>query len=178
LTETTRVERIITPSLEAMGFRVVRISFGGGGRPTLQIMAEPADGRPMSVEHCAEISRAVSALLDVDDPIPLAYTLEVTSPGIDRPLISRQDFERFAGFEAKVELARSRDGRKRFRGKLVGMEGDDVALDVEGERVAVPLAEVLRAKLLLTDELIKAVRDAQQGADNAAAEGGIIGVGQ
>ena len=168
LTEIGSIERIITPSLEAMGFRVVRVTYGGGARPTLQIMAEPADGTAMTVEHCADISRAVSALLDVEDPIPVAYALEVTSPGIDRPLVTRQDYERFAGYEAKLETSRPHDGRKRFRGKLLGMIGDDVALDVEGQRVAVPLSDVYRAKLLLTDELIQATQRAHQAARDAA----------
>jgi len=168
LTEIGSIERIITPSLEAMGFRVVRVTYGGGGRPTLQIMAEPADGSAMTVEHCADISRAVSALLDVEDPIPLAYALEVTSPGIDRPLVARQDYDRFAGYEARIETSRLHDGRKRFNGKLLGMAGDDVALDMAGQRVTVPLADIFRAKLVLTDELIQATQRAHQAARDAA----------
>ena len=158
------IERLIGPSLDGMGFRLVRVSYGGGGRPVLQIMAEPSDGRPMSVEHCAEISRVVSAILDVEDPIPSAYTLEVTSPGIDRPLVSRDDYRRFAGFEAKLELNRAVDGRKRFRGRLLGADESAVRLVLDGEgEVKVPLGDILKAKLVLTDELLEAARKSQAG---------------
>ena len=151
------IERMIAPSLESMGFRLVRVSFGGGSRPTLQIMAEPSNGSGMTVEHCADISRAVSALLDVEDPIKIAYVLEVTSPGIDRPLISRDDFQRYAGFEAKFETERLIDGRKRFKGVLVGIdEQDRVTVTDEKGTAAVPFAEIRKAKLILTDALLKA----------------------
>ena len=151
------VEGLIGPSLSAMGFRLVRVSFGGGGRPVLQIMAEPADGRPMSVEHCAEISRVVSAILDVEDPIPSAYMLEVTSPGIDRPLVSREDFRRFAGFEAKLELGRAVEGRKRFRGEIQGLDGRDfVTIVEETGAFAIPFADIVKAKLVLNDALLAA----------------------
>jgi ribosome maturation factor RimP len=157
LREIAVIERLIGPSLEGMGFRLVRVSFGGGGRPVLQVMAEPADGRPMSVEHCAEISRVVSAILDVEDPIPSAYMLEVTSPGIDRPLVSRDDFRRFAGFEAKLELNHAVDGRKRFRGKIQAVDEQDcVTVTEEAGPVAVPFTDIIKAKLLLTDELLAA----------------------
>jgi len=153
------VEQLIGPSLEAMGFRLVRVSFGGGARPVLQIMAEPANGSAMTVEHCAEISRTVSAILDVEDPIPSAYLLEVTSPGIDRPLIARDDYRRFAGFEARVELDRPVDGRKRFRGRIQPIdESDRVTIIEEAGPVAVPFADIAKAKLVLTDELIAATQ--------------------
>src|SRR3546814_4087032 len=100
---TTEVDRIIAPSLEAMGYELVRVHLSGAGRLTLQIMAERTDRATMTVEDCAEISRAVSALLDVEDPIAGPYTLEVSSPGIDRPLTPLADFDRFAGFDARVE---------------------------------------------------------------------------
>ncbi len=155
--EISIIERLIGPSLEGMGFRLVRVSYGGGGRPVLQIMAEPADGSPMSVEHCAEISRVVSAILDVEDPIPSAYTLEVTSPGIDRPLVSRDDYRRFAGFEAKLELNRAVDGRKRFRGKIEAVDGGDhVPVTEEAGRFLLPFSDIIKAKLMLTDELLAA----------------------
>lgn len=147
---------MIAPSLEAMGYRVVRVAFTGGRRATLQVMAERSDAATMTVDDCAAISHTVSALLDVADPVEGAYMLEVSSPGIDRPLVRREDFERFAGFEAKLELARPRDGRRRFRGRLLGVDGDDVRLLVGDEPVLLPLAEVARAKLVLTDELIAA----------------------
>jgi ribosome maturation factor RimP len=157
LKEISIIERLIGPSLEGMGFRLVRVSYGGGGRPVLQIMAEPADGSAMSVEHCAEISRVVSAILDVEDPIPSAYTLEVTSPGIDRPLVSRDDYRRFAGFEAKLELNRAVDGRKRFRGKIEAVDAEDhVPVTEEAGRFLLPFTDIIKAKLMLTDELLAA----------------------
>lgn len=153
------IERLIGPPLEAMGFRLVRVSFGGGARPVLQIMAEPADGRAMTVDHCADISRTVSAILDVEDPIKTAYLLEVTSPGIDRPLIAREDYRRFAGFEARIELERAVDGRKRFRGRIQpNDESDQITILEEAGPVAIPFADILKAKLVLTDELIDATQ--------------------
>jgi ribosome maturation factor RimP len=154
---------MITPSLDAMGYRIVRVAFTGGRRPTLQIMAERRDGAAMSVDDCADISRTVSALLDVADPIPVAYALEVSSPGIDRPLIDRDDFVRFAGYEAKVEMSNLIDGRKRFRGRLLGADDGAVRIAVEDREVALPLADVVRAKLVLTDELLAAAQKQQSG---------------
>jgi ribosome maturation factor RimP len=152
--DTSKIEAMIAPSLEAMGYRVVRVAVTGGRRPTLQIMAERADDQAMRVEDCTEVSRMVSALLDVADPIVGAYLLEVSSPGIDRPLVRPEDFARFAGFEAKVELNAPVDGRKRFRGRLLGVEGDQLRLLVDALPVALPIAAVARAKLVLTDELL------------------------
>jgi ribosome maturation factor RimP len=154
LVDNGKIEALIAPSLEAMGYRVVRVAVTGGRRATLQIMAERVDDKAMTVEDCADISRTVSALLDVADPIATAYTLEVSSPGIDRPLVRREDFARFAGFEAKIELTSPVEGRRRFRGKLLGVEGDDVRVLVDAAPVALPLAAVVRAKLVLTDELL------------------------
>ena len=156
--DTGKIEAIIAPSLEAMGYRLVRVAVTGGRRATLQVMAERADDRAMTVEDCADISRTVSALLDVADPIAGAYTLEVSSPGIDRPLVRREDFARFAGFEAKIELAAPRDGRRRFRGRLLGVEGDAVRMLVDAAEIELPLASVTRAKLVLTDELLAAAQ--------------------
>ena len=151
------IEALIAPSLEAMGYRVLRTAFTGGGRrATLQVMAERADEAAMSVDDCSLVSQTVSALLDVADPIAESYMLEVTSPGIDRPLVRREDYERFAGFEAKVELNQPLDSRRRFRGRLLGLDGDAVKLNLGAEVVRLPLALIARAKLLLTDELITA----------------------
>ena len=154
--DTEEIARMVSPPLAAMGYRLVRVVFTGGRRPTLQVMAERGDEAGMTVEDCAEISHSVSALLDVADPIPGGYVLEVSSPGIDRPLVAREDFDRFAGHAAKVEMGRAIDGRKRFRGRLLGVAGDTVRLAVEAGEVALPLGEVVRAKLVLTDELIAA----------------------
>jgi ribosome maturation factor RimP len=163
LFETRPITAMIAPSLDAMGYRVVRVAFTGGRRPTLQIMAERRDAAAMSVDDCADISRTVSALLDVADPIPVAYALEVSSPGIDRPLIDRDDFVRYAGYEAKVEMSNLIDGRKRFRGRLLGADDGAVRIAVEDREVALPLAEVVRAKLVLTDELLAAAQKQQSG---------------
>ena len=155
--DAVKIEEMIGPSLSAMGYSVVRVAFTGGrSRPTLQIMAERLDEAAMTVEDCEAISHTVSALLDVADPIETAYQLEISSPGIDRPLTRRADYERFAGFEAKVETLRPVDGRRRFRGKLMGLEGDDAKLLVGDETVLLPFDAISSAKLVLTDELIAA----------------------
>lgn len=148
------VARLIAPSLEAMGYVIVRVRLSGGGRPTLQIMAERPDGKEMTVDDCADISRAVSALLDVEDPIAGAYVLEVSSPGLDRPLTRPEDFTRFAGHEAKIELSDAVDGRKKFRGRLIGLEGETVRIAAEEGESVLPLAIIRSAKLVLTDALI------------------------
>src|SRR5438067_6725212 len=153
-TDTNEIARIIEPSLEAMGYRLVRVSFIGARGATMQIMAERVDQAAMTVEDCAEISRSVSALLDVADPIAGAYTLEVSSPGVDRPLVRPEDYDRFAGFEAKIELSQPVSGRKRFRGRLLGRAGDHVRLIAETGEVEVPLSAIARATLILTDDLI------------------------
>jgi len=156
--DTTGIETLIEPTLDGMGYRVVRVAFTGGRRATLQIMAERRDAGAMTVEDCADISRTVSALLDVADPIASAYYLEVSSPGIDRPLMRREDYQRFAGCEAKIELASPRDGRRRFRGRIAGLDGDQVRIDLGTEEVVLPLAAITRAKLVLTDELLSSTK--------------------
>jgi ribosome maturation factor RimP len=158
-----RIATLIEPSLDAMGYRLVRVQMSGGRRPTLQIMAERRDDVPMTVDDCADISRSVSAILDVADPIPGQYSLEVSSPGIDRPLVKREDFARFIGYEARVELSQPIEGgRKRFKGKLLGIDGDEIRMVAEdGGKVAFPFAAVHRAKLVLTDELLAAAQRQQ-----------------
>ncbi len=151
-----RVETIIAPSLEAMGYAVVRVRLSGAQVPVLQVMAERSADGAMTVENCAEVSRTVSALLDVEDPIRGAYTLEVSSPGIDRPLTRLRDYDRYAGFEARVEMRRPVDGRKRFRGKVLGLDGEAVKLATDAGEVRLAFADIDTAKLVLTDELIAA----------------------
>ena len=148
------VERLLEPPIEGLGYELVRVRLTGGGAPTLQIMAERKDRREMSVDDCAEISRLVSALLDVEDPIAGSYTLEVSSPGLDRPLVRAGDYDRFAGSEVRVETRRPIGGRKRFRGRLVGRRGADVVVAVGDVEHAIPFDEVLRGKLMLTDAAI------------------------
>jgi len=130
----------------------------------LQVMIERADGEEISVEDCATASRAISALLDVEDPISDAYELEVSSPGIDRPLTRPKDFERYSGFVARIEIKHAVDGRKRFRGRLLGLADDSVRLagdDTPDTEYSLPLAGIVRAKLVLNDELLAASRRTQ-----------------
>ena len=159
-----RISSLIAPTLDAMGFELVRVALQGRQNQTLQIMAERRDRNPMTVEDCADISRAISALLDVEDPIAGAYTLEVSSPGIDRPLTRPGDYERFAGFEAKIDTSLPVDGRKRFRGRVLGLTEDgQVRLAGEtGDELAIPLTNIQRAKLVLTDDLIAAAMNEEQ----------------
>lgn len=147
---------MVEPTIADLGFNTVRVEFLGLKSPRVQIMVERRDEGTLTLDDCAAVSRAVSALLDVEDLVPGAYTLEVSSPGIDRPLVRLNDFDRFAGFEAKVELARPLDGRRRFRGRLRGTDGELVRLESSDGAVAVPYADIHRAKLVLTDELIQA----------------------
>jgi len=157
---------LLDPVAEAAGYAIVRLRLmGGTDARRLQVMAErPSDG-DMNVEDCARLSRAFSEILDPADPISGEYTLEVSSPGVDRPLTRLADFDTFEGFEARLELDRVAEGRKRFRGVLAGTEGDQVAIDLEGEEetALIPFAWVTDAKLVLSDELMK------RGADIRAA---------
>jgi ribosome maturation factor RimP len=160
-----RLDDLIAPRLDAMGYDLVRVMFQGKSRPTLQVMAERRDGQPMTVDDCAEISRALSAVLDVEDPIVSAYVLEVSSPGIDRPLTRPKDFAVWAGFEVKIEADQPVEGRRRFKGRLLGLDGDGrVGIATEAGEAHIPLQEVRSAKLVLTDDLIAAVtKDQGQG---------------
>ena len=162
-----RLAGIVEPLIVSMGFELVRIRLMSGKSTTLQIMAERPDGG-IEVDDCAKISTAISAVLDVEDPILDAYTLEVSSPGIDRPLTRLKDFDAYEGYEAKVETAELIDGRKRFRGVLAGIEGDEVLINIEqgGEDVTVGLKFdwLADAKLVLTDDLIKAMLKARKDA--------------
>ena len=160
-----QIAKLIGPIADELGYELVRVQVQGGARrATLQIMAERRDRTAMIVEDCARLSRAISNLLDEVDPIAGEYTLEVSSPGIDRPLMKRADYERFLGHEAKIEMNAAIDGRKRFQGVIAALDGDTVMLDSEGTMTPLPLAQVKSAKLILTDRLIAAVED-----ENAAA---------
>jgi ribosome maturation factor RimP len=152
------LEALVGPAVEAAGFRLVRLRLMGGKHKTLQIMAERPDGT-MNVEDCAELSRALSEALDAADPISDDYTLEVSSPGIDRPLTAPEDFARFAGHEVRLELHAPMDGRKRFKGLLIGLDARDIIVDASGAigtaRMRFPFNEIAEAKLVLTDKLIQ-----------------------
>lgn len=148
---------LLEPVVVGMGFELVRISYGGTDRPILQVMAEREDGT-MAIEDCTALSREISTILDMEDPIGGNYELEVSSPGIDRPLTRLKDFERFSGFEAKVVLKLSVGDRRRFRGKLLGVKGDDILLRTSdsNEDCQFYFDDIQSAKLIITDELIKA----------------------
>lgn len=152
-----RLAEIVAPLIEGMGYELVRLRMQGGRHPLLQIMADKPEGG-IDVEDCAAISTAVSAALDVDDPIEDKYTLEVSSPGIDRPLTRLKDFDVWADYEARIETTEQIDGQRRFKGMLRGTEGDEVLIEIEqgGETVTIGLKFdwLADAKLILTDELI------------------------
>ena len=154
-----RVSSVVAPVLHGMGYRLVRIKVSGEAGCTVQIMAERPDGS-MRIEDCEAISKALSPVLDIADPIDKAYRLEVSSPGIDRPLVRRSDFERHAGHLAKVEMAIAHQGRKRFRGTIGKIDGDLVRLHRDDTRkdedadVMLPMEDIADARLVLTDELI------------------------
>lgn len=156
-----RLLSLVQPVAEGIGMEIVRLRVQGGRRPHLQIMAERAGGAPTDVEDCARLSRALSPTLDAADPISEAYTLEVSTPGIDRPLTRPGDFARWVGHAVKIELARPIDGRRRFTGIITGEDNDGahIELDDETELVA-GIHEMSRASLVLTDELIEAARAA------------------
>lgn len=151
------LEARIAPTLEAMGFEVVRVALTGGPRRTLQVMADRRDGSLISVDECGEISQALSAIFDVEEPIKGSYDLEVSSAGIDRPLTRSKDFATYAGFEAKVETKAPLAGRRRFKGLLKGVTAaNEIVIAVDGTDVSVPFDAVGNAKLVLTDALIAA----------------------
>jgi ribosome maturation factor RimP len=169
-----RVAAVVEPAVEGLGFRLVRVKVSGQNGTTVQIMAERPDGT-MDVEGCEALSRAVSPLLDLEDPISGAYNLEVSSPGIDRPLVRGSDFTRWAGHEAKIELAVPLEGRKRFRGIIRGLDGETVLIELpdapgDDEVVAqLALRDIGEARLVMTDELIReSLRRGKAAADAAA----------
>lgn len=166
-----KVLAVIEPAAEDLGYRIVRVRLSGLKRKRLQIMAERRSDGEMGIEDCEALSRAVSPVLDASDPIQGEYDLEVSSPGIDRPLIALEDFARFAGHEAKLELARSIDNRRRFRGMIVGVEDEMVLLAMEGAEapVRLPFASLSDARLVLTDALIEQSLKAAKLREAAAA---------
>ncbi len=169
-----QIATIVEPVLADLGFRLVRVVVSGRNGSTVQIMAERPDGT-ITVEECAEISRNLSPVFDVHDPIRGQYTLEVSSPGIDRPLVRPSDFEDWAGHEAKIELKEPVSGRRRFRGILEGIEGEEVRIEVDLDQLGrqvlgLPIGLLGEARLVLTDELIReALRRAKKSVKEQAA---------
>lgn len=172
-----RIAALVEPALHELGYRLVRVRLSGRDGTTLQIMAERPDGS-MTIDDCSRVSRVLSPLLDVEDPIAGEYNLEISSPGIDRPLVRVSDFTRWAGHEARIETAAMIDGRKRFRGAIVGVDDDGLRLATrdaakEPVEVAVPLELIGEARLVLTDTLIaEALRRGKQAAAGMADEAG------
>ena len=145
--------KTIEPALTDMGYELVRVTVQGKELQTLQIMAERTDRQEMGLEDCTRISRTASALLDVADPFPGKWVLEVSSPGIDRPLVKLADYERFKGEHAKIELETEINGRRRFKGILKGTVGEDILLDFEGNELKLPFNQIQHAKLTLPEEI-------------------------
>jgi ribosome maturation factor RimP len=151
----SRINEIIEPSLSAVGYALVQVKLADGKRKTLSIMAERADGVMMSFDDCELITNTVSALLDVEEPISGAYNLEVCSPGLDRPLVRKEDYTRFAGQDAKMETIIPVSGRKRFRGTLKGLVGDAVSIHTTEGEFELPLSHIRTAKLVPSDEIVR-----------------------
>lgn len=174
MADVAELTRLIEPAAKAEGLELVRVKMmGGKSDPTLQVMAERPDTRQLTLEDCGRLSRRLSDILDEADPIEEAYRLEVSSPGIDRPLTRLKDFEDWKGHEAKISLAHAQDGRKQFTGDLIGVEGDTILIDVQnvGE-TRLPFDKVHSAKLLMTDRLIEATAPlSAEGADSIKVEG-------
>ena len=154
------IENLIAPTLRDRGYGLVRVQLSGSRRQTLQVMAEQLDGAAMTVNDCTDISRALSAVLDVEDPIGGSYALEISSPGIDRPLVRLEDFGRYIGFQAQVQTKIILDGQRKFCGRLVGVSATNVSIDIgDGDRVVqIPFVEIGDAKLVLTEDLVVAAR--------------------
>ena len=154
---------LVAPIIESMGFDVVRVMLMGGQRQTLQIMIERKDGNNLVVDDCAAVSRAISDILDEKDPIDGEYSLEVSSPGIDRPLTKPDHFARFVGYETKIETDESVEGRKRFKGRILALdEGNVIRFDMDGKEYHIPFDAIAKAKLVLNDELWAEYVEAQE----------------
>jgi ribosome maturation factor RimP len=174
LADVAGIARLIEPEVKRLGYDLVRVMMiGGASDPTLQVMAERPDTRQLDLTDCEKLSRSLSDLLDREDPVEGSYRLEVSSPGIDRPLTRAADYSDWAGHEARITLAAPRDGRKQFSGKLEGLDHDQVRLtDKAGQAHALPLSAISSAKLVLTDKLIQATAPlSTEGADTIKTEG-------
>ena len=173
MTDVAQLTKLIEPEVTRLGFDLVRVSLSGTKYVSLQVMAEDPKTGQLTLDECATISRALSTMLDEVDPIEDEYRLEVSSPGIDRPLTRAKDWTDWAGHEAKVSLTDAIDGRKRFFGIVKGLEGDTALIEVDGAEVRLPLTAIQSAKLTLTDALIKASKPlSSEGADDIIEEKG------
>ena len=174
MTDIAAIAKLLEPEAKALGFDLVRVAmFGGKSDPTLQVMAERPDTRQLDLSDCEALSRRVSEVLDAEDPIEEAYRLEVSSPGIDRPLTRLKDYADWAGFDARIRLVEPLEGRKHFDSHLLRVEDDTVFVYAEkvGE-LAIPFAQIVSAKLILTDALLKATAPLNaDGADRLSQEG-------
>ena len=166
----SHLEPVFEPVIEKAGFRLVRLRIMGGAAKTLQVMAERPDGS-MDVEGCATLSHALLDFIEAEDPIEGDYEIEVSSPGIDRPLTRLMDFARWAGHEAKIELHNPIEGRRRFRGVLLGLDGQDVAIRADNSETKFPFRAIANAKLVLTDKLINEDLKARNSAGASARAG-------
>ena len=156
---------MLEPTINNLGFDLVRIMTIGNVNPTLQVMIERKDRNNMVVDDCAIVSRAISVILDEKDPISGRYTLEVSSPGLDRPLVALENFVRFEGFEAKIETDTEIEKRKRFKGRIIRVDGEDIIFLMDDKEWTIPYDAVSKAKLLLTDELL-AIAEAEAAAED------------
>jgi ribosome maturation factor RimP len=170
LVSASHLEPVFEPVIEKAGFRLVRLRIMGGAVKTLQVMAERPDGS-MDVEGCATLSHALLDFIEAEDPIEGDYEIEVSSPGIDRPLTRLMDFVRWAGHEAKIELNAGVEGRRRFRGVLLGLDGQDVAIRADNSEIKFPFRAIANAKLVLTDKLINEDLKARKSAEASARAG-------
>ena len=153
---------LLEPVVEKLGYELVRVLTIGAKNPTLQVMIDRKDGKDITVDDCAKVSRVLSDLLDEKDPIESQYALEVSSPGIDRPLTKPEHFARFAGYEAKIETSVEIEKRKRFKGRIVSIDNaQNIAFDMDSVMYAIPFADVAKAKIVITDELLKKYEEAQ-----------------
>lgn len=150
----TKIEELITPIIDELGYEVVRVALMGNVNPTLQIMIDNKNQKPIVVEDCVKVSKEISEILD--EKIEYQYNLEVSSPGIDRPLTKVAHFERFIGFNAKIDTLTEVEGRKRFKGKVLGVNGQNITIETDGSEYVVGFDNIMKAKLVLTDELLKA----------------------
>jgi ribosome maturation factor RimP len=165
-----RVIALIEPTASGLGYRIVRVRVSGNRRKRLQIMAERTSDGQMGIDDCSRLSRALSPVFDLEDPIQGEYDLEISSPGIDRPLMRVEDFERFAGHEAKLETAAMVEGRRRYKGTILRVEGDVIVLETDQGEAKLPFASLSDARLVLTDKLIEEDLKRARAAEAAGAE--------